>query len=106
MAEEQVDSLHMTIKKRLQQVSRQTTVEILATFKQETEFKKYYLSAVLVRSKLAHDTKLTMKPFLNYQVTGEKLAIRINKVEYSIQLTNRVRFGMTRTGPIDGMMRQ
>ena len=92
ITEKQMLALHAAIEKRLFKIVRHASVEIFATFKQETDSNTYFISAIRLISNLGHDTKLTVKPFLKYQHTNEKLHIQIKNKPYSIELTDRVRF--------------
>ena len=88
--------LHVAVKKSLNKVASHVSTDIIATYKQETMSKDYYITAVRIRSKFGHDTKLTMKPFLRYHDSGEKLYIQIMKVKHCLELTSSVRCWLDR----------
>ena len=81
--------LHAALKKALEATAVNTTTEIATTFQQENATIQTYLSAVIVRSDPGLDTKMTMKPFLRYLDTDNKLELRIGKHDFSASLTTK-----------------
>ena len=85
-------TLHAAIEESLYKMVDHASVEVFATFKQETDSKTYLISAVRVIPDAGYDTKLTVKPFLKYQRSNEKMFIQIKKTAFSIALTDRIKF--------------
>ena len=77
--------------KTLQNVAGETTADVVATYKQETEAEENFLSFAIVRSKPDHDTKQAVKPFLDYLDNSRELEMQIGKMTYSVRFTSRVR---------------
>ena len=94
IADIEIRALHVAVKKGLYKLVPNVSVDIFATFKQETESNTYFIIAVRVSSKYGHDTKPTMRPFLRYLDSSEKLKIKIKKSQFSLELTLGVRFWM------------
>ena len=92
IADIQIRGLHVAVKKGLYKIVPNVSINIFATFKQETETNAYFIIAVPVSSKYGHDTKSTMRPFLGYLDSSEKLKIKIKKSHFSLELTLGVRF--------------
>lgn len=94
LADIEIRALHVAVKKGLYKVVPNVSIDIFATFKQETESNAYFIIAVRVSSKYGHDTKPTMRPFLRYLDSSKKLNIKIKKLQFSLELTLGVRFWM------------
>ena len=86
----QLRMMHKALTKILQTIAEHTTAEIATTFQQENMTDQSYLCIVIVRSDPGHDTKLTMKPFMNYLDTEETLQINAGKFVFSTTLTSKV----------------
>ena len=98
ITQNQMLSLHAAIEGGLRKIVDHASVEVFATFKQETDSKTYLISAVRVISDAGYDTKSTIKPFLKYQHSNEKaFVVQIKKHYYSIALTDRIKFWVATT---------
>ena len=85
----QLRKLNTALKTGLETTAIHTTVEIDSTFRQENTSRLTYLCVVEAQSHPGHDTKTTMKPFLQYLDTDEALDINIGKLDFSASLTTK-----------------
>ena len=90
LTEAQLRKLHTALKKTIETTSEHSTSEILTTIQQENAKGQSYLCVVIVRSNPGHDTKLTMKPLLDYLDTGDELEVNVGKLIFSATLTSKV----------------
>ena len=88
----QITKYQNTLKKTLHTISENISVELIGLLECKADKEEYYLSLTVVRSVSGHDTKETIKPFLNYlDNKRRKIEMVVNQTTYSVRLTSRFR---------------
>ena len=64
--DKQITKVHVSLRKQMHDISENISVDFISMYGIKTELEDYFLSLVIVRSYPSHDTKDTMKPFLDY----------------------------------------
>ena len=90
--EEKIKPFHQALRKLLKSTVEQITAKIVAIFKPETDGEQYYLCVVVIRSRKGHDTKETVKPFMEYLDSTRHLEYKSDKIMFAAKLTNTVLF--------------
>ena len=85
----QFRKLHIVLQRALEAIAKHTTAEMVTTFQQENTTSQLYLFVVIITPDPDLDTKLTMKPFLRYLDTDDKLELNAGKLHFSATLTTK-----------------
>ena len=87
----QIPKYHETLRRILRAITEHISVDFIGLFECRAGLNDYYPSLVVVRSFSGHDSKETIKPFLDY-LDNKKLAdMKIRRTTYSVGLTSRIR---------------
>ena len=87
----QLRKLHAALTGALETTAVNTTAEIATTLKQENGTRLTYLCIVIARSDPGLDTKLAMRPFLEYLDTNKVLQLDVGKFDFGAALTTKAR---------------
>ena len=88
----QIAMFHNTLKKILHTISENISVELIGLLESKADAEEYFLSLAVVRSLSGHDTKETIKPFLDYlDNKRRKIEMVVKQTTYSVRLTSRFR---------------
>ena len=94
-----ITKYHNTLKKTLHTISENISVELIGLLECKADAEEYYLSLAVVQSLSGHDTKETIKPFLNYlDNKRRKIEMVVNQTTYSVRLTSRFRLWIWSNG--------
>ena len=90
-----VDDKHIpkvlaSLRRRMCIISENITVDFISMYEIKTDLQEYFLSLAVVRSFPGHDTKDTLKPFLEY-LDKNRFEIAYKQISYYGELTSRVR---------------
>ena len=88
--DKQITKVHVSLRKQMHHISENISVDFLSMYEIKTELEDYFLSLVIVRSNPSHDTKDTMKPFLDY-LDQNRFKLANKPDSYYGKLTSRVR---------------
>ena len=98
----QISNFHNVLKKKLKEISSNISVEFIGMFECKSDSGDYYLSVMIVRSSPGNDTKVVIKPFIEYlDSTRKQDKIVFKQTTYSVRLTSRIRlwtvYNLTKT---------
>ena len=100
LAKKQISKYHSSLNRILHIISENISVDFIGLFECKPDSEEYYLSLVVVRSYPGHDTKETMKPFLDYLDNDKTLQMDLKQITYSVKLTSRVRMWLQLQGNV------
>ena len=88
----QISNFHNVLKKKLKEISSNISVEFIGMFECKSDSRDYYLSVMIIRSSPGNDTKVVIRPFLEYlDSTRKQEKIVFKQTTYSVRLTSRIR---------------
>ena len=88
----QILKYHNTSEKILHTISENTSIEFIGLLECKVDEGEYLLSLAIVRSFPGHDTKETIKPFLDYLDNDRRnIQMVTRQATYSVRLASRVR---------------
>ena len=91
LARKQITKYHASLNRTLHTISKNIFIDFIGLFECKADLEEYYLSLVLVRSYPGHDTKETIKPFLDYLDNDKTLAMSFIQTTYFVKPTSRIR---------------
>ena len=97
----QISKYHTTLKSILRAITENIFVEFIGLFECKADPKDYFLSLVVIRSFPGHDSKATIKPFLDHLENKKMANMKMKRITYSVKLTSSARFWKEFNGPLD-----
>ena len=97
----QLRKLYSALTDALESMAQNTTAEVATTLRQENVTTQTYLSIVVVQSDPGFDTKLAMRPFLDYLDTDNVLELTVGDLNFTAALTTQAKIWVNKS--ISGM---
>ena len=92
----QLRKLHASLTGALETITQNTTAEVATTLVQENVTTQTYLCIVVVKSDPGFDTKLSMRPFLDYLDTDKALELTVGELSFTTALTTNAKIWVNR----------
>ena len=92
----QLRKLHASLTGALETITQNTTAEVATTLVQENVTTQTYLCIVVVKSDPGFDTKLAMRPFLDYLNTDKALELTVGELGFTTALTTNAKIWVNR----------
>ena len=90
-ATKQISKYHVSLNRILHTISEKIFVDFIGLFECKADSEEYYLSLVVVSPYPGHDTKSTIRSFLDYLDNKKKLEMDFKQTKFSVGLTSRIR---------------